>query len=36
MYTPEGRKTTERLWEETLEELSFARVKDVLTEMHRL
>jgi hypothetical protein len=36
MYTPEGKKTMETLWEETLEELSFARVKDALGEMHRV
>ncbi|KAF2243051.1 NAD(P)-binding protein [Trematosphaeria pertusa] len=31
MYTPEGKQTTERLWEETLEELRFANVRDILS-----
>ncbi|KAF2636853.1 putative short-chain dehydrogenase/reductase family protein [Massarina eburnea CBS 473.64] len=30
MYTPEGKKATERLWAETLEELRFAHVSEVL------
>ncbi|KAH7383997.1 hypothetical protein BKA66DRAFT_417479 [Pyrenochaeta sp. MPI-SDFR-AT-0127] len=30
MYTPEGKQTTERLWEETLAELEFAGVRQTL------
>ncbi|KPM41159.1 hypothetical protein AK830_g5429 [Neonectria ditissima] len=30
MYTEEGKGTTQRLWEETIEELSFAGVKSIL------
>jgi hypothetical protein len=33
MYTPEGQKTTERLWEETLDELNFAGVKEIINSM---
>ncbi|KAK0292081.1 hypothetical protein LTR91_000075 [Friedmanniomyces endolithicus] len=29
MYTPEGKQTTERLWDETLEELDFAGVRNI-------
>ena len=29
MYTPEGKQTTELLWEETLEELDFAGVRSI-------
>jgi len=29
MYTPEGKQTTERLWEETLEDLDFAGVRSI-------
>lgn len=30
MYTPEGKKTTEQLWKETLEEFESAGFKDIL------
>lgn len=30
MYTPEGKKTTDKLWEETLKEFEFAGVRDIL------
>jgi len=30
MYTGEGRRISDKLWEETLQELRFARVEDVL------
>ena len=30
MYTPEGQKITERLWEETISELEFAEVSSIL------
>jgi hypothetical protein len=30
MYTEEGKKCMERLWNETMEELKFANVKDIL------
>ena len=33
MYTAEGKAATERLWRETLEELEFAGVKDILRSM---
>lgn len=29
MYTPSGKQTTERLWEETLDELDFAGVRSI-------
>lgn len=35
MYTPEGKQTTERLWEETLAELEFAGMKQILDSMRR-
>ncbi len=35
MYTLEGKKTTERLWEETLVELEFAGVRNILDSMHK-
>ncbi|KAF2260779.1 NAD(P)-binding protein [Lojkania enalia] len=34
-YTTEGRKTAGRLWEETLQELSFASVRDILDSMQK-
>ena len=33
IYTAEGKAATERLWRETLEELEFAGVKDILRSM---
>lgn len=30
MYTPEGKTVTEKLWKETVAELSFANVQGVL------
>ena len=33
MYTSEGKTTTNRLWDETLQELSFAGVEGVLQSM---
>ena len=33
MYTPEGKAAAERLWRETLEELDFAGVKEILRSM---
>jgi hypothetical protein len=30
IYTKEGEKVSEQLWKETLEELSFAHVEDIL------
>jgi len=35
MYTPEGKKTMQRLQTETLKELDFARVTEVLDKMRR-
>lgn len=35
MYSSEGKATMERLWSETLVELEFAGVKDILNSMHR-
>jgi hypothetical protein len=35
MYTPEGKAATERLWDETLVELNFAGVKDILNSMQK-
>jgi len=32
-YTASGKKASEQVWEETLEELRFARVKDILALM---
>jgi hypothetical protein len=33
MYTAEGKVAMDRLWNETLEELDFAHVKDILAQM---
>lgn len=33
MYTAEGKVVTARLWEETLEELEFAGVREMLESM---
>lgn len=33
LYTDEGKKTMQRLWEETLEELQFAGVGHIVTSM---
>jgi len=33
MYSPKGKKVTERLWNETLTELEFAGVRDILISM---
>jgi hypothetical protein len=30
MYTEEGKKCMERLWDETMDELKFANAKDIL------
>ncbi|CAO2650220.1 Nn.00g015120.m01.CDS01 [Neocucurbitaria sp. VM-36] len=35
MYTQEGKRTTERLWDETLAELEFASVRQILDSMRR-
>ncbi|KAK0261969.1 hypothetical protein LTR35_017768 [Friedmanniomyces endolithicus] len=35
MYTPEGKQTTERLWEETLEELDFAGVRSIANSLRK-
>lgn len=35
MYTPKGKRTTERLWEETIEELEFAGVSETLHAMQK-
>ncbi|KAI3324444.1 retinol dehydrogenase 12 [Xylariaceae sp. AK1471] len=35
LYTQEGAQVRERLWEETMEELNFARVSDVIQRMKR-
>jgi len=35
MYTSMGQRTAERLWNETLEELDFAGVKDIYQSIHR-
>ena len=35
MYTPEGKDVTKRLWEETLDELRFAGVKDILSSLEK-
>ncbi|KAK5747182.1 hypothetical protein LTR17_000317 [Elasticomyces elasticus] len=34
MYTPKGKQTTERLWEETLQELDFAGVRSVMKSLN--
>ncbi len=31
MYTDEGKKATERLWKETIEELKFSHVEDIIS-----
>jgi len=33
MYTQEGARVRERLWEETMEELNFAGVSDIMRDM---
>lgn len=33
MYEKEGKETAERLWRETIEELNFAGVSNILTSM---
>lgn len=33
IYTKEGEKLSEQVWKETLEELSFAHVEDILREV---
>ncbi|KIX92142.1 uncharacterized protein Z520_12135 [Fonsecaea multimorphosa CBS 102226] len=35
LYTPEGKLVTEKLWRETIDELSFAKVQSVLESMKR-
>jgi hypothetical protein len=30
MYTPEGKEIMERLWQETMKELSFTNLSDIL------
>jgi len=34
-YTPAGKAATERLWEETLNELSFANVREIVHSMRK-
>ncbi|KAJ9633402.1 hypothetical protein H2204_007119 [Knufia peltigerae] len=36
MYTPEGKRIIEKLWQETLEELRFANVQGILEDMKRM
>jgi hypothetical protein len=36
MYTPEGKQATERLWQETIAELSFADVQGILDSMKKV
>ena len=33
LYTAEGRKVTDQVWEETLDELEFAGARDILKSM---
>ena len=33
VYKPEGQRIAKLLWEETMEELSFARVRDILEQL---
>jgi len=33
VYTTEGKRITEQLWKETLAELSFAKVEDILRDL---
>jgi hypothetical protein len=35
MYEKEGKDTAERLWNETIEELNFAGVRDILSSISR-
>lgn len=35
MYTSKGKKTAERLWDETMEEFEFAQVREILKSMRR-
>lgn len=35
LYTPEGKKITEKLWQETMAELSFAKPLDILESMKK-
>jgi hypothetical protein len=35
MYTESGRKTTNRLWEETLDELEFAGVREMTRPLNK-
>lgn len=34
IYTPEGKTLSERLWQETITELSFAKVDDILRDIN--
>lgn len=34
VYTPEGKTITERLWKETMAELSFAKVDEILNALN--
>jgi hypothetical protein len=34
MHTPEGKRATEKLWEETMTELEFANARGVLSSMN--
>ena len=36
LYTPEGQKIADRLWEETMRELAFADVEGVLKGMKKV
>lgn len=33
MYSPDGKEVTERLWNETLDELDFAGVRNILASL---
>lgn len=35
LYTPEGRKIADRLWDETMRELSFANIEGILSGMKK-
>jgi len=36
LYTPEGKQIIERLWQETVEELSFADVQGILDSLKKI
>lgn len=35
LYTPEGKQVTERLWQETLAELRFAKMENILDDLKK-